>query len=152
MPSTRTYARILFYSRSFTILAGLAAVCVLVFFGLNLWVYDLEPLLYPIDTQALVFSLIAALLALLSTWLATRFLNQLGSSRPTTYRAFRRTTLLLWVLFIPIVFLSVFSLFLFFQTDFEVFLYPLSMAAIAGVIGLQVIFIILWTIAQAGAQ
>ena len=152
MPSSRTYARMLFYSRSISILAGLAALCVLVFFGLNLWVYDLEPLLSLIDAQALFFSLIAALLVLLSNWITTRFLSRFASSRTTTLRTFRRRTVQLWLLFIPIAILSGFSLYFFFQCDFDQFLYQLSVASIAGMIGLQSLFIIIFTIVSAAAD
>lgn len=146
MPSSQTYAKMLFYSRSFSILAGLAALCVLVFFGLNLWVYDLESLLSPLDAQALLFSLIAAILVLLSNWIATRFLSRFTSAR-TTLRAFKRRTLLLWILFIPAALLSVFSLYLFFQCDLDhYYLYTFSMASLLGMFVLQFITVIIWTI------
>jgi hypothetical protein len=135
----------LFYSRSFSILAGLAALCVLVFFGINVWVYDFEPLMLPLDAQALLFSLVAALLILLSLWIAIRFLDRFTSAR-ITLRDFRRRTLLLWSLFIPAAVLSVYSLYLFFQLDLDQFLYPFSIASIVGMFVLQLITIIIWTI------
>ena len=146
MPSTRTYAKMFFYSRSFSILAGLAALCVLVFFGLNLWVYDFESLLSPIDIQALLFSLIGAILVLVSTWVATSFLERFSRSR-TTLKDLRRRALLLWLLFIFTAILGGFSLYLFFQCDLDHFyLYAFSIASVVGMLVLQFITVIIWAI------
>ncbi len=146
MPSTRTYAKMLFYSRSFSILAGLAALCVLVFFGLNLWVYDFESLSLLADTQALLFSLIGAILVLFSTWVATRFLDRFTSAR-TTLKDLRRRALLLWLLFIPAAILSGFSIYLFFRCDLDHFyLYAFSIASVVGMFVLQFITVIIWAI------
>ncbi len=145
MPSVRTAARMLHISRSFSVLAGLIALLVLVFFGLNLWMSDFEVLFLLPDVQALCFSLIAALLVILSTWMTIRFLHRFAQER-VTVSDFKRRTLLLWVLFIPIVLLSGFSIYLFFQMGFSMYFYDLLVASILGMLGLQLIFVLLWTI------
>jgi hypothetical protein len=147
MPSKRTYAKILYYSRTFSALSGFAALCVVGAFALNLWLYTSDILASPLVIVAFLFSFIAAVLVIFSMWMTARFLDRFGKAGSRiTYADFKRRTFLFWVLFILVTILSVYSLFLFFQYDLFDNLYPLLVAATVGMFVLQFIFIMLWTI------
>ena len=127
--------RIMEVSKTSCTIARAAAGILLVFLIISLWVFDFEPLLSPISTQAYLYASIAAILVILSTLLITREVK----IEYTMITTLMKRALLSWLPLIPAAILSVISLSFFLQCDLTEYLYIFIIIWLLGMIIFQLV-------------